>query len=402
VFEKNIGIITKQELIRSDGSSSIFWTMNPLNVYRNNVAVNAPYWGFFFAIPNEKVDLPNTDKQVNLRSLPSLEFEGNIAYNNRHGGMIVSRLTIEDEKIPSSEIIITNFYAKGATIEIDGHFGILILGSNVTVSNSTVLNHKVGIQLGGAKNKIINTKIEMEPNFKPNTDISGILIDGRNHLVENSEISGYISKNNYDASDISISNNKNHKRLMSAKIINTTLHDPKPFYFGNPVNEASFLEIYGYDAPAAQSKKLPENFILKKIGSDTIEKRGEYNDPEFEAMIKMLPKNQANIYHNEMQIDDERANLELIQSFKNQAFGWKNNKLTDKEFLNEIEILFESRIVEIAGVEPGTFKEFQFILPQWIKKLVGFWFDDSISEQEFLNAIKYILQSKVQSYSLYE
>jgi len=144
VFEKNIGIITKPELIRSDGGSSIFWTLNPQNVYRNNVAVNAQYWGFFFAIPNEKVDLPNTDKQVNLRSLPSLEFEGNMAYNNQHGGMLVNRPIIGDEDISSSEIIISNFHAMGSAIKIERHFGILISGSNTTISNSTILNHKVG------------------------------------------------------------------------------------------------------------------------------------------------------------------------------------------------------------------------------------------------------------------
>jgi len=401
VFEKNIGIITKPELIRTDGGSSAFWTMNPINAYRDNIAVNSQYWGFFFAISNEEVDLPNTDKQVNLRSLPSLEFEGNTAYNNQQGGMLVYRPTIEDEEIPSSEIIISNFHAMGATIERERHFGILISGSNVTISNSTILNHKIGIQLGG-NNKILNTKIEMESNFKPETDISGILIAGRNNRVENSEISGYVSKNNNDASDISISNNENHKRLLSAKIINTTLHDPQPFYFGNPINDKSFLEIYGYNAPHAQSKKLPENFMLKKIGSDIIEERGEYNNPDFDAMIKMIPENQVDIYDDEIQIEDERTKLELIQSFKNQAFGWKNNKLTDKEFLNEIEVLFESRIVEIDGVEQDSFKEIQFIIPQWVKKLVVFWYDNSISDEEFINAIKFVLESNVPNYSSYE
>jgi len=75
VFEKNIGIITKSEIILG-GTSSVFWTQNPMNVYRENVAVNGQYWGFFFQIPHTEVDVPGTGKQFNLRSLPSLEFEG--------------------------------------------------------------------------------------------------------------------------------------------------------------------------------------------------------------------------------------------------------------------------------------------------------------------------------------
>jgi len=70
VFEKNIGIITKEELIRT-GGSTVFWTLNPSNIYRDNVAVNGKYWGFFYRISNIMVDLPNSDKQYNLRSLPN-------------------------------------------------------------------------------------------------------------------------------------------------------------------------------------------------------------------------------------------------------------------------------------------------------------------------------------------
>ena len=65
----------------------------------DNVAVGGQYWGFFFDIPNMEVEMPNSDNLHNLRSLPSLEFEDNLAYNNRHGGIKVIRPTI-DEEIP--------------------------------------------------------------------------------------------------------------------------------------------------------------------------------------------------------------------------------------------------------------------------------------------------------------
>ena len=267
VFEKNIGIITKKELILPHSGSSVFWTQNPMNVYRNNVAVNAPYWGFSFEIPKKNVDLPNSDKQINLRSLPSLEFEGNIAYNNRHGRMGVSRPVIEDKAIESSDILISNFPAMGSQIEIERHFGILVVCSNTTISNSYLLNNRFGIQLSGQNNKIIDTKIEMERISLPEMDISGIVVAGRNNLIEHSKINGYVSKNDNNGYDISLLNDKRFKNLISAKVVNTTLLDPRPLYIGNPTNENSFLEIYGYDAPFAKIEKIPENFLLKKIGT---------------------------------------------------------------------------------------------------------------------------------------
>jgi len=398
VFEKNIGIITKRELIL-EGSSSVFWTQNPMNVYRENVAVNGQYWGFSFQIPKTEVDVPGTGEQFNLRSLPSLEFEGNTAYNNGKGGMRVLRPTIPEDEIPSSEIIISNFHSMHSKEEKISQFGIHVRGSDVTISNSDLMNHQFGVFLNGENNKVMDTKIKMNKNMMPDSEISGILIAGSNNLIENSEIKGYISKNDNRGSDISISNDQRNKRLLSAKIINTTLLDPLPIYFGDPANENSFLEIYGYDAPFSPNKKVPQDFMLKKIGSETIEERGEYNDNDFDAMIKMLPKtkseNQLDVSE-ETQIDYDKITKSLLmKTFKNKAINWEKNKLSEKGFLNEIEILFESRVIEIEGVEQGSFQKIQFNIPKWVKQLVGFWSEDSISDQEFINAIKFILESKL-------
>jgi len=278
------------------------------------------------------------------------------------------------------------------------HFGILISGSDVTISNSSIINHKIGIQMGGKNNKVLDTKIKMERTALPDTDITGILIAGANHLIENSIIEGYVSRYNNDASDISININEKDKRLYSAKIVNSTLLDPQPLYFGDTVNENSFLEIYGYDAPQTQSKKLPQNFILKKIGSDIIEERGEYNDPDFDAMIKIIPKTNP---EDKFESNNESVNSELIKNFKNKAIVWGKTNLPDEEFLNEIEILFESGLMEIEGVEQGSFQETQFIIPKWVKKLVDFWFENSISDQEFINAIKYVLESNFSNILFY-
>ncbi len=98
----------------------------------------------------------------------------------------------------------------------------------------------------------------------------------------------------------------------------------------------------------------------------------------------------------ETQIDyDKITKSLLIKTFKNKALNWEKNKLSEKGFLNEIEVLFESRIIEIEGVKHGSFQEVQFNIPQWVKKLVGFWSDDKISEQEFLNALEYILKFSI-------
>ena len=78
----------------------------------------------------------------------------------------------------------------------------------------------------------------------------------------------------------------------------------------------------------------------------------------------------------------ERTKSDLIENFKNKANSWQKNKLTNEEILHEIEILIESGLIEISGVKQDSFNQFEFIIPQWVKKLVNFWFENYISDQE--------------------
>jgi len=387
VFEKNIGIITKTELILKHGSS-VFWTQNPMNVYRDNVAVNGQYYGFSFQIPNIEVDVPNIEQQINLRSLPSLDFEGNTAYNFLQGGMRVSRTLIEHEEFSSSEIIISNFSAMSSTLESKKQTGIVISGSNVTISNSNLLNNIFGIRIIANDVKVIDSKITMENNIKSDAEISGILIAGRNNLIEDSEIKGYNPKNHNSASDISLSNDQKHKGLFSAKIINVTQLGQLPFYFGDPTNEKSFLEIYGYNAPFAQTGKLPEKFMLKKTGSSIIEQRGEYNNPDFDAMIKMIPEEV------EVKTAIKATELEFLEEdipvwFKEKAKAWSEDQSADSEFLEGISQMIDEKIIQVTIPRLETGKDF---VPNWVKYSAKWFSEGLITEKDFIFGIHHLIE----------
>ena len=392
VFENNIGIITYSgDLIESDKGTAIFWITNPMNSYQGNVAVDGKYWGFIISIPNEEVYVPTYDHISNLKSLPSLKFDDNVVYNNRFGAMKIDRHAILDEKIDSSEIIISNLRSTN-TILNSKQWGIELLGSDVTISNSTILNSKIGIELFGTRNIVENTKIEVERNIEYDTLVSGIVIAGKNHIINNVEIKGYIDRGKNFATDISLSDNGHDERMLSAKIVNVTLLDPNPIFFGKQGNDDSFLAIYGHDMPFIGFRNLPENFILKKIGTDKIAERGEYNNFEFMAMIKKNAVPFSENFETNLFQDVESEKIEVIKSFKNYAFAWKQNRISDNDFSKELEILVMTNIIKVAGMEANTSGEYDFTVPNWIKNLIGFWSNNAISDKEFMNAIEYILE----------
>ena len=157
--------------------------------------------------------------------------------------------------------------------------------------------------------------------------------------------------------------------------------------------------MYGYDAPHGRTKNLPQNFILKTIGTDTVEERGEYNNLEFMAMIKNLEQTSSDIEDfSPMQtvepINEKKKN-EIIKSFKNNAFAWTNNLQNDHDFLNEIKTLMEFQIIQLSDLDVEFFEEYDFIIPTWIKKVVGYWVEEDISDLEFINVIKFILESQI-------
>jgi len=402
IFENNIGIITTPgALIPSDGGSAVFWAMNPFNIYRGNIAVDAQYWSYRFDIIDMEVNASQTipvDK-VNLRSLPFKEFDGNVAYNYGPGGLSIVRKTIPDERIDSSEMIVSNFQTINSFRSPAGGIGIKLAANDITILNSSIINNRLGIYLAGSQNKVIDTEIKVWPIKSSEQLQTGIYIIGRNNLIKNTDIAGYVSRSNDVVSDISLSNEDRHGWILSAKIINSTLSSPLPIFFGNPINDESFLEVYGYDAPHGRTKNLPENFILKKIGTDVVEERGEYNNLEFMAMIKIIEKTSSDFEDfSSMQVEDsinEKKKNELLKSFKNNAFAWKNNAQNNHDFLNEIKTLMEFRIIQLPNLEVEFFEEYTFIIPNWFKKVVGYWIEDDISDIEFINGIKFILESQL-------
>ena len=400
VFENNIGIITAPgALIRSDAGSAVFWAMNPMNFYRGNIAVDAQYWSYRFDIADTEVYVPELDDKFNLKSLPFKEFDSNVAYNYGPGGLSISRKTIPDERIDSSEIIVSNFQAMNSFRSTGGGHGIKLAANDITILNSTIINNIIGIYLGGSQNKVIDTEIKVWPIKSSEKLKTGIYIVGRNNIIKNTDIEGYVSRSSDVVSDISLSNEDRHGWILSAKIINSTLSSPLPIFFGNTINDESFLEVYGYDAPHGRTKNLPQNFILKKIGTDTVEERGEYNNLEFMAMIKNLEQTSSDFEDfSPMQtvepINEKKKN-EIIKSFKNNAFAWTNNLQNDHDFLNEIKTLMEFQIIQLSDLDVEFFEEYDFIIPTWIKKVVGYWVEEDISDLEFINVIKFILESQI-------
>ena len=66
---------------------------------------------------------------------------------------------------------------------------------------------------------------------------------------------------------------------------------------------------------------------------------------------------------------------------------------SDLEFLEGIDFLFEKQIISIP--ERDMISESQWRIPQWVKISTGWWYEEKISDDDFLNMIENLVKRKI-------
>lgn len=85
---------------------------------------------------------------------------------------------------------------------------------------------------------------------------------------------------------------------------------------------------------------------------------------------------------------------EKIQQFKNKAIAWNNDVISNNEFSNEIKVLISEGIINIPMLDLDNLDDYDLELPSWMKRTANFWIRNSISDQDFINAIEFVLDSE--------
>lgn len=397
VFENNIGIYTiRGDLINSDGAASVFWTQNPKNVFRNNIAISGFYYGFYFQIPNKLVKIPKSEDTENLRSLAPIEFDKNQGYNNRHSGLNIIRIMEKNSKFDMSIYNISNFVVLNESIGPDETFGgIIITGNNILINNARIYDSVNGIVLKGNNNTVSKTKIVYHLNDENRIPMSGIVIGGKDNNIKESEITGYVSNSNDLSSDISLLVSVYDQ--ISATINNTKLFDSRPILFGLVHNIDSFLQIYNYDVFNGKKNEYPKNFILKRIDYDIVkgtEKKHDINLNSFAIVVQIENLDMMNTSNQKIRPSQSTYKSALIPEWiKNNANLWCKGKNTNSGFNHAVQFLIENKFISIPETyDSGKISE---VIPQWAKNNACRWSNNQISDLEFIESIQYVIDQKV-------
>ena len=78
---------------------------------------------------------------------------------------------------------------------------------------------------------------------------------------------------------------------------------------------------------------------------------------------------------------------------KNTAGWWADDKISEEEFVNAIEFLVNEEIIQVSDVISG--KDSSGSVPSWIKNNAGWWADGQIDDQTFVNGIEFLIKEGI-------
>jgi hypothetical protein len=83
----------------------------------------------------------------------------------------------------------------------------------------------------------------------------------------------------------------------------------------------------------------------------------------------------------------------IPQWIKLNADWWATNRISDSEFLEGIDFLFEKGIIFVPSRE--VISSANWSIPPWYKTTVAWWYEEKISDDEFLYAIENLVAREI-------
>lgn len=94
-------------------------------------------------------------------------------------------------------------------------------------------------------------------------------------------------------------------------------------------------------------------------------------------------------------VDTDESQITIPYEFKNIAAMWYEDKITDDEFLQSIQIRINQEKIILPDVNVAVTGGAYVIIPGWIKNNAGWWAGGSIDDDSFAQGIKFLFTSNI-------
>jgi len=89
-------------------------------------------------------------------------------------------------------------------------------------------------------------------------------------------------------------------------------------------------------------------------------------------------------------------NFKIPLWVKNNANWWSHDEISDNDFVAGIQYLIEQNMIDVTQQKVTILEPVhEIVLPVWVKNNAAWWADDLVSDQEFVQAIEWLIDEGV-------
>ena len=117
-----------------------------------------------------------------------------------------------------------------------------------------------------------------------------------------------------------------------------------------------------------------------------------YNDPiwNYEVKDRLYTLNQ-HLAKLRNPPELKESNLAVPEWIKDNAKWWSEGQIGDSDFTNGIQFMIQENIISIPDLPEQASETAEEKVPDWIRNNAGWWANGLISEDDFVNGIKYLV-----------
>ena len=93
--------------------------------------------------------------------------------------------------------------------------------------------------------------------------------------------------------------------------------------------------------------------------------------------------------------EELRKDIEIPAWIKNTAGWWSEDKMNNSDFILGMRYLTDNQILIIPQTEKTKFHTTDEEIPGWIKNTAGWWSENLIQDEEFIEGIQFLVDSKI-------
>ncbi|KAG2474619.1 MAG: hypothetical protein NPMRTHETA2_70004 [Nitrosopumilales archaeon] len=95
------------------------------------------------------------------------------------------------------------------------------------------------------------------------------------------------------------------------------------------------------------------------------------------------------------QPEQSESKAAISEWIKNNAKWWSEGLIGDSDFVSGIQYLMKEKVIDIPDLPEQASETAQEHVPDWIRNNAGWWAEGLISEEDFLNGIKYLVEQGI-------